>query len=69
MRVTKKILLDYARFLFRSGEISFDERKTTLYSKEIDDYIFETWKEFINKRLSTVEEKTKIEFKQTQENL
>ena len=66
MRVSKEILLDYARFLFRSGEISFDERKTTLYSKEIDDYIFETWKEFIKDRLP---KKQKIEFKQTEENL
>lgn len=69
MRVTKKILLDYARFLFRSGEISFDERKTTLYSREIDDYIFETWKEFVNNRLPKNQEKAKIDFKQTQENL
>ena len=66
MRVSKEILLDYARFLFSSGEISFDERKSTLYSKEIDDYIFETWKEFIKDRLP---KKQKIEFKQTEENL
>lgn len=66
MRITKKILLDYARFLFRSGEISFKGTATTCYSREIDDYIFETWKEFINDRLP---KEQKVEFKQTEENL
>ena len=69
MRLTKKILLDFGRFLYRSGEISYERTKDISLSWEIDDYIRDTWQEFIKNKLSKSQEKAKINFKQTQENL
>lgn len=52
MKVGKKILFDFARFLFRSGEISYQKKQEWEFSKNIDEYIEDTWKQFIKNRLN-----------------
>ena len=47
MKITKETLFDFARFLFRSGEISFSETQSWAYSKSIDSYIQDTWVKFL----------------------
>lgn len=42
----KGILMDFARFIFRSGEVSYRDKKSWEFSKNIDEYILDTWSKF-----------------------
>ena len=51
LKLTKRLLFNYARFLFRSGEISYQKLGSWEFSENIDKYIFDTWQDFYNNQI------------------
>ena len=49
MKITKEILFNYGKFLFRSGEEAFRCKGDISLNKEIEEYITETFKNFLEK--------------------
>ncbi len=62
MKITKEILLNFAKFVFRSGEESFRYKKDISLDSDISAYIQETFKNFLEKEKKIQEaEKQEIE--------
>ena len=49
MKITKDILLNFAKFLFRSGEEAFRCKGDISLDSEISAYVKETFKNFLEK--------------------
>lgn len=60
MKITKDILLSFAKFLFRSGEEAFRCKGDISLDAEISAYVKETFKNFIEKERK-IQEAEKIE--------
>ena len=60
MKVTKEILFNYGKFLFRSGEEAFRSKCNISLNQEIEEYIKETFKNFLEKE-KKIQEAEKIE--------
>lgn len=60
MKITKKTLLNFGKFLFRSGEESFRYKKDISLDSDISAYIQETFKNFLEKERK-IQEAEKIE--------
>lgn len=60
MKITKDILLSFAKFLFRSGEEAFRCKGDVSLDSEISAYVKETFKNFLEKERK-IQEAEKIE--------
>ena len=49
MKITKDILFNYGKFLFRSGEVAYRTKKSISLDCEISDYIRDSFKDFLEK--------------------
>ena len=49
MKITKDILFNYGKFLFRSGEVAYRTKKSISLDYEISDYIRDSFKDFLEK--------------------
>ena len=49
MKITKDILFNYGKFLFRSGEVAYKTKKSISLDCEISDYIRDSFKDFLEK--------------------
>lgn len=49
MKITKDVLLNFAKFIFRSGEEAYRCKGNISLNQEIEDYIKETFKNFLEK--------------------
>ena len=49
MKITKDILLSFAKFIFRSGEEAFRYKGDISLDSEISTYVKETFKDFLEK--------------------
>ena len=49
MKITKDILFNYGKFLFRSGEVAYKTKKSISLDYEISDYIRDSFKDFLEK--------------------
>lgn len=60
MKITKEMLLNYGKFLFRSGEEAFKCKGDISLDVEISAYVTETFKNFLEKERK-IQEAEKIE--------
>ena len=49
MKITKDILFNYGKFLFRSGEVAYRTKKSISLDCEISAYIRDSFKDFLEK--------------------
>lgn len=66
MKINKKILLSFAKFIFRSGEEAFRCKGDISLDKEISEYIKETFKNFMDKERKIQEAEKEAENKDTE---
>ena len=57
MKITKDILFNYGKFLFRSGEFAYRTKKSISLDREISAYIRDSFKDFIEKENNNQETK------------
>ena len=57
MKITKDILFNYGKFLFRSGEVAYRTKKSISLDCEISAYIRDSFKDFIEKENNNQEAK------------
>lgn len=60
MKITKNMLLNYGKFLFRSGEVAYRTNNTISLDCEISAYIQDSFKDFLEKERK-IQEAEKIE--------
>lgn len=49
MKITRNILFNYGKFLFRSGEVAYRTKRSISLDCEISDYIRDSFKDFLVK--------------------
>ena len=55
MKITRNILFNYRKFLFRSGEVAYRTKRSISLDCEISDYIRDSFKDFLEKERKTQE--------------
>lgn len=55
MKITKDILFNYGKFLFRSGEVAYRTKKNISLDCEISAYIRDSFKDFLEKEKNNQE--------------
>ena len=55
MKITRNILFNYGKFLFRSGEVAYRTKRSISLDCEISDYIRDSFKDFLEKERKTQE--------------